>query len=163
MPVDNTGASSDGGAALGSSSIRFSDLYLSGGVYLGGTGAANKLDDYEEGTWVPTVTMDSGTSTVSAYGKYVKTGQTVYATFYIQFTAAASTPVVGGITNFPFVHENSGTWAGVGSVRENSQTGYQWHARMNNNATEALLRSYDNSGAVAVNYTFIGSVTYTTP
>jgi hypothetical protein len=28
---------------------RFKDLYLSGGVYLGGTGAANKLDDYEEG------------------------------------------------------------------------------------------------------------------
>ena len=34
---------------------RFKDLYLSGGVYLGGTGAANKLDDYEEGTWTPTL------------------------------------------------------------------------------------------------------------
>jgi hypothetical protein len=34
-------------------SARFKDLYLSGGVYLGGTGSANKLDDYEEGTWTP--------------------------------------------------------------------------------------------------------------
>ena len=39
---------------IGSSSKRFKDLYLSGGAYLGGTGAANKLDDYEEGTWTPT-------------------------------------------------------------------------------------------------------------
>jgi hypothetical protein len=29
--------------------MRFKDLYLSGGVYLGGTVAANKLDDYETG------------------------------------------------------------------------------------------------------------------
>ena len=33
--------------------FRFKDLYLSGGVYLGGTGSANQLDDYEEGTWTP--------------------------------------------------------------------------------------------------------------
>jgi hypothetical protein len=32
---------------------RFKDLYLSGGVYLGGTGGENLLDDYEEGTWTP--------------------------------------------------------------------------------------------------------------
>lgn len=29
------------------------NIEVSGGVYLGGTGAANKLDDYEEGTWTP--------------------------------------------------------------------------------------------------------------
>jgi hypothetical protein len=30
-------------------------IEVSDGVYLGGTGAANKLDDYEEGTWTPTL------------------------------------------------------------------------------------------------------------
>jgi trimeric autotransporter adhesin len=30
------------------------DIEVSGGVYLGGTVAANLLDDYEEGTWTPT-------------------------------------------------------------------------------------------------------------
>tara|TARA_R110000787_G_scaffold67664_1_gene151561 strand:+ start:4060 stop:4875 length:816 start_codon:yes stop_codon:yes gene_type:complete len=29
------------------------DLTLSGSLFLGGTGAANQLDDYEEGTWIP--------------------------------------------------------------------------------------------------------------
>jgi hypothetical protein len=106
--------------------------------------------------------MDTGTSTVTTYGRYVKIGLTVYATFYIQFTAAASSPTVNFITGFPFAHENSGTYAGVGAVRENSQTGFNWHVRMNNNATTGLLRRYDNSNTVAVNYVFIGSVTYTT-
>ena len=54
VPRDN-GALADATSDLGTSSARFKDLYLSGGVYLGGTGAANKLDDYEEGTWTPVV------------------------------------------------------------------------------------------------------------
>ena len=32
------------------SGISGTDITLSGGVYVGGTGAANLLDDYEEGT-----------------------------------------------------------------------------------------------------------------
>ena len=74
----------DNAIDLGVSSHRFKDLYLSGGAYIGGTGSANKLDDYETGTWTPVVTMDTGTSTVTTYGRYVKIGLTVYATFYIQ-------------------------------------------------------------------------------
>jgi hypothetical protein len=53
LPVNTSGSNNDGGVGLGSSSARFSNLYLSGGVYLGGTGSANYLDDYEEGTWTP--------------------------------------------------------------------------------------------------------------
>ena len=51
----NTNAARDNAIDLGNSDARFKDLYLGGGVYLGGTGSANKLDDYEEGTWTPTV------------------------------------------------------------------------------------------------------------
>jgi hypothetical protein len=47
---------SDATHDIGASAVRVRDLYLSGGVYLGGTGAANLLDDYEEGTWTPTIT-----------------------------------------------------------------------------------------------------------
>ena len=50
-PADTTtGGASDGNVSLGVSAARYKDLFLSGGVYLGGTGAANKLDDYEEGS-----------------------------------------------------------------------------------------------------------------
>ena len=44
----STNSNQDATIILGHPSVRFKDLYLSGGVYLGGTGAANKLDDYEE-------------------------------------------------------------------------------------------------------------------
>ena len=40
---------------IGQAGARFKDLYLSGGVYLGGTGAANLLDYYEAGLFTPTV------------------------------------------------------------------------------------------------------------
>jgi hypothetical protein len=52
---------------LGSTSQRWKDIYLSGGVYLGGTGSANYLDDYEIGTFQVTVsTQTSGTITVNS-------------------------------------------------------------------------------------------------
>jgi hypothetical protein len=73
------GSVTDTALDLGSSGYRFKDAYLSGGVYLGGTGSANKLDDYEEGTWSPAIT-GSGNSIVSgtAVGRYVKIGKTVF-------------------------------------------------------------------------------------
>ena len=52
------------------------------GVYLGGTGAANKLEDYEEGTWTPTST--AVTSLGINFAKYTKIGNqvTVLCQFY---------------------------------------------------------------------------------
>ena len=75
-----TGTSRDNAIDLGYSTGRFKDLYLSGGVYLGGTGAANKLDDYEEGTWTPAVS--SGTHSLS-HASYTKIGNIVYISMEI--------------------------------------------------------------------------------
>jgi hypothetical protein len=78
-PVNRLGTPYDGLMNLGSSTNRFKDLYLSGGVYLGGTGAANKLDDYEEGTWSPNIADDTGVrSSHPNQGKYVKIGNMVW-------------------------------------------------------------------------------------
>ena len=60
---------------LGRAATRWKDLYLSGGVYLGGTGSANKLDDYEEGTWTPT--FSSGTAATIGQATYTKIGRSV--------------------------------------------------------------------------------------
>ena len=82
FPADSSGSPSDNTHDLGTSSNRFKDLYLSGGVYLGGTGAANHLDDYEEGTWTPEYYAGGSTMTATydnvVYGTYQKIGNAVY-------------------------------------------------------------------------------------
>ena len=80
IPRGTDGAVRDAAVSLGNGSNRFSDLFLSGGVFLGGSGAANKLDDYEEGTWTP-VFKDSSNNSASAgtaSGTYVKIGSVVH-------------------------------------------------------------------------------------
>ena len=83
IPWDSTAnAVEDAALSLGGSTARFKDLYLSGGVYLGGTGSANKLDDYEEGTWSPVFSdATSGGNTATANGGkrglYTKIGNQV--------------------------------------------------------------------------------------
>ncbi len=50
-------------------------IVSSSGIALGGTGAANTLDDYETGTWTPTI---GATDESSSGGDYVKVGDLVF-------------------------------------------------------------------------------------
>ena len=77
---------------LGSSSKRYNDLYLGGGLYVGGIGTANKLDDYEEGEFTPTYITSGDQLTSITYasftgGSYVKVGRLVMITGFIRTTA----------------------------------------------------------------------------
>ena len=69
---------------IGSSTHRWKDLYLSGGAFLGGTSAANKLTDFESGQWVPTIEGDGASTSGQAYGtrlsRYTKIGSFVFLT-----------------------------------------------------------------------------------
>jgi hypothetical protein len=116
LPVRN-GASIDATIDLGQDSRRFKDLYLSGGAYLGGTGSANHLDDYEEGTWDPTITGNSGASGQSystQRGRYRKIGNVVHITFDVQLTNAGSISgtymVLGGL---PFSGDGANVGGGI--------------------------------------------------
>jgi len=94
----NNGSESNGAVDLGASNLRWKDLYLSGGAYLGGTGAANKLDDYEEGTWTPAVVGGTQTaSVVSAH--YTKIGRLVTLNVYIQLSNVTNSTylIIGGL------------------------------------------------------------------
>lgn len=88
--TNNTGALSDGAIDIGTSSHRIKDLYLSSGVYLGGTANANKLDDYEEGIWTPSFNLVTVTHTLQ-YGKYVKIGKMVHLKGYISVSSIDNT------------------------------------------------------------------------
>jgi hypothetical protein len=102
-------ARSDNTNDLGDSSYRWKDLYLSGGVYLGGTGAANKLDDYEEGTWTPTITNSGFTNSASSLtATYTKVGNTVHFELNIVFANATTVSSHVYISGFPFVSAGSG-------------------------------------------------------
>ena len=78
---------------LGDSGSSFKDLYLGGGLYVGGTAAVNHLDDYEEGTWTPTIDFGGGSTSVAyAYqeGAYTKIGRHVIAHAYLDLTSKGS-------------------------------------------------------------------------
>ena len=65
----------------GSNDVTLNNITATG-VYLGGTGAANYLDDYEEGTWTPEYYAGGSTMTATydnvVYGTYQKIGNAVY-------------------------------------------------------------------------------------
>ena len=99
-PSTNAGAIANGTMDLGYGSGRFKDGHFSGninantftaidGVYIGGTGFANKLDDYEEGTWTPATGAGNLSGTGLAYeGRYTKIGNTVICHLRITTTGA---------------------------------------------------------------------------
>jgi hypothetical protein len=95
--IPHTGsATRDGAIDLGLSSGRFKDLYLSGGVYLGGTGAANLLDDYEEGTWVPANGANLVINSIEN-ARYTKIGDIVTVTAWIKTNPSYSSFIINGL------------------------------------------------------------------
>jgi hypothetical protein len=88
---------------LGRFDQRFKNLYLSGGVYLGGTGSANLLDDYEEGVWTPTATFSSvnAVTYTRQEASYTKIGRFVFCEISIIFEKNTSSGALS-ITGFPF-------------------------------------------------------------
>ena len=99
-PVDRTGSVSNGVLDLGYAGGRWKDAYLSGGVFLGGTGAANKLEDYEEGNWTPVGNHFNLASVIHA--TYVKIGKTVTLQCWANGTNGSGSPIGGQITGLPF-------------------------------------------------------------
>ena len=114
------GADIDNTIDLGSATVRFKDIFISGGLKVGGTGSANSLDDYEEGTWVPVVKASAGgatytyssdyefrlpgaTSSVNAI-PYTKIGNRVFIMFSIWWNTAANTRFN---IDLPFAYDGS--------------------------------------------------------
>ena len=112
VPMENA-SNSDNVTDLGGSSQRFKDIYLGGGLYVGGTGTANKLDDYEEGTWTPGVSSVTNGMSVdsSTVATYTKVGNICQVQARIVFTGGSgNTSLV--ITGLPFnAHNPSGDGA----------------------------------------------------
>jgi hypothetical protein len=148
------GASSDNTMSIGSSVVRFKDLYLSDGVYLGGTTAVNKLDDYEEGTWTPSLTLGavaSGNYNIQN-GYYTKIGRQVSITLRIQLSALGTNQGSADIAGLPFaVHNvtggNCGAYFGFLDGVSNNWSAYTLIPTIDNGASNIRLRFNNASGA----------------
>ena len=86
-------------------------ITASGNVAIGGTGAANTLDDYEEGTWTPTWGVASGT--IGTWdnlntGRYTRVGRLVHIQGYISYGSNSSASGVVSVHGLPFTSTNSG-------------------------------------------------------
>jgi hypothetical protein len=112
LPKGTDGADRDGFINLGQNINRFKDLYLSGGVYLGGTSAVNKLEDVERGTFTPTLSTsnftNSGITNVDC--SYFKVGTMVHLQVAFSFAGTSGDWTVGNyfeLASLPFTAENT--------------------------------------------------------
>ena len=100
--------------SLGDANGRFTDLYLSGGVFLGGTGSANKISDYETGTWTPVIRGSGGNPSVTYVtgntgGMYTKVGDTVFVFFEVRWSAITGGGGIVYISGLPFTRSSTNT------------------------------------------------------
>jgi hypothetical protein len=94
---------------------------------------ANTLDDYEEGTWTPTLTTDGGTPpTVSSYttrtGTYTKIGNLVIATCSIRATVSNVGVGSAVATGLPFTSAGflDGVALGIRDILTSTQPVYSF-------------------------------------
>jgi hypothetical protein len=164
-PCNSDGSARDNAIDLGNATRRFKDLYLGGGLYVGGTASANKLDDYEEGTWTPSLNL--GTKTVNS-ANYVKIGRLVILNFELSNFSDTTSNTTIEITGIPF-NQVSGTSIGsAAGERTDVNTPvillYNNYMRFNNGfgvsdyATD-LKYSDINNGS---DFDIIGTITYFT-
>ena len=145
----NDALNANTGFGIRASEIRFAivnnerfRITADGVTFNGDTAAANALDDYEEGTWTPT--LNSGNSLAASDGRYVKIGTMVYAFWEITMpSTSASAHMI--INNLPFTSTNTEPSCG-GTARDyqtyDIQDGPIYHVPKAN----TQVQFYKNSG-----------------
>jgi hypothetical protein len=146
-------------------------------IFLGGTGSANELDDYEEGQYQPTPTGDSGQTDVSIHASentlnYTKIGNLVTIHGRLRLNAVSYSG--GLVISLPFTAEahtntsNAGmTAVGTHGADFDSSAGTGSHMGMfletgGNSALAYFVVTRDNSAWIGANNTIIVSGTYLT-
>lgn len=118
---------------------------------------ANTLDDYEEGTWVPTVAASSGSITsYTSVGAYTKVGRKVSASVLINITTNGTG--AGSLTfTLPFT---AAAFQWVGAGRENALTGNMLQVIVLSGATSAVVLTYNGAYPGGTGNQIIASIDY---
>ena len=146
---------------LGSNAKRWQTLYVSNGIDFGANSNAagmtsEVLDDYEEGTFTPTVSVEneSNATTDKQYGRYIKIGNKVTVWCYVQLNGT-NLVNVSGSRRFDFSQRNTAGGFDIGgpilywtidSTAALSGTApYHLQARLFNNSNGGRIRGTDSS------------------
>lgn len=95
---------------LGTSSLRWQDLFLSGGLYLGGTTSTNRMTDYEKSTWTPELQFGGaavGMTYAVQSGRYTKAGAIVVAECQITLSAKGTSTGTATVIGLPFTPQGT--------------------------------------------------------
>ncbi len=163
-PMKGGSKDTSSAVSLGNTSYTWKDIYLGGGVFLGGTGTANKLDDYEEGTWTPvgnTVHGFSAGITQTTNAKYVKIGNLVTVQCSIQMGNSSGNLALEDnvtITGLPFTAANTEA-STCCAYRYNSNNGIFAVYLSTTSAIFARCQQVNgsplrNGGSISINYTY---------
>jgi hypothetical protein len=134
-----------GNTTVGGTLVNTGLITASAGVAIGGTGAANTLDDYEEGDFTPTLTPGGGSyNGLTLTGKYTKIGRVVTVQMRLKIDAsgnASGSATVGGL---PFA--SVGSWNRMPNKwRENTATGACGQFVVNQGSTGGFMQNDDGS------------------
>jgi hypothetical protein len=125
-----------------------------------GTGTSELLDDYEEGTWTPTVDAGwTGVTYAEQSGNYTKVGNMVTAWFRIQFSgtsAAANIELRGLPFNLPSTASNGGGSLRYCSAPTNETTGFLLYP-VPSSGSMFLYQDNDTAARIASNGNASGS------
>jgi hypothetical protein len=125
------------------------------GINLGGSGAANRMDDYEEGDYTPAKNNGGSVSYSAQGGHYTKVGELV--TVYMDMTISSASGESGSTSvTLPFTSKSGNNY--MGFVPWVVDTGYTGSSRANgyvNSGSGVMLmycvNSDNSSGAGVVN------------
>jgi len=139
----------NGANDIGSTSYRWKDLHLSGGVVFdaaGGTGTSTSttLDSYEEGTWTPFI--DNGTLTIQGT-TYTKVGRLVTVQAYLSNISIPNTTATFYIKGLPFAQTSTGGSYNAGQISYCSNGNLSGLGLLTHPGTSSLYMHYiDGTG-----------------
>jgi hypothetical protein len=104
---------------------------------------ANTLDDYEEGTFTPTLTFGGGSTGITGTfaGEYIKIGRQVFVSFYIGLSNKGSSSGGVSLGVFPFTITAPHSWYGFANVQIfNQASAFSAGIQINTSGTTSELK-----------------------
>lgn len=125
------------------------------------------LNWYEEGTWTPTATSQTGSiTTYASGGTYTRVGRQVTVTAYVDLTTVGTAGGLLVISNFPYKNgaaSGAGYLQQSGIVRESGVTGANYACFISGNSTTGYIQALTGGAITWTNsYQYALSITYYT-